>query len=168
MRQVLFGGHCIVTLAVQTPATQEEVLTHGLLRKHEVWSGAMGKMQVESSSSQYPGRRHWLSVLQVRFCTVMHVPFPSQTSLMVQNNPSSQGVPSIDGANVHSPVEFWHTPKLKHCPGGVGQTSGAPGIQTPAWHWSAIVQLLLSEQTTPSGRGSAENVPVMGSQTGVL
>jgi hypothetical protein len=78
--------------------------------------------------------------------------------------PSSHEVPSGLVPLEQRPVVGLHVPAIWQVLAGGGQTTGAPGVQTPAWHESAVVHALLSVQAVPLVTGGFEQVPLAGSQ----
>lgn len=85
-------------------------------------------------------------------------------SPLEQRFPSSQAVPSGLVPLEQTPEVGLQVPAIWQLLVGTGQTTGAPGVQTPDWQASAVVQALLSVQAVPLATGGFEQMPVAGAQ----
>jgi hypothetical protein len=134
---------------------------HALLSSQVVPSSADGLEQAPVVVLQVPATWHWSLAVQM---TAVPRQTPAwQWSAVVQALVSLQVVVSLADGLEQAPVVGLQVPATWHWSLAV-QTTAVPR-QTPASHWSVVVQALPSLQIVVSLAVGLEQVPVAGLQT---
>lgn len=125
-------------------------------------SGSTGFVQAPLDLSHVPAR--WHSSIAVHINALPPQTPAVHASLSVHGLASSHAAPSAFIGYEHTPLTGLHAPKSWHASGG-GQTTGAPALQTPAWHVSPCEHAFLSSHAAPSFFEGFEHAPVLGLHT---
>jgi hypothetical protein len=147
----------------QLPPRHSSPVVHALLSLQAAPSLFAGFEHAPVCGSQVPAVWHWFDAVQTTGSLPTHAPCALHSSVCVQALPSLQVEPLGFGGFEHWPVPGSHTRVMWHW-SGAGQVTGSPAVQTPAWHWSPVVQALPSLQGVPLRFGYV-HMPVAGEQT---